>query len=30
MVEGGWDGGRGGTKRKAKEMKIEQYKTQVP
>ena len=30
MVEGGWDRGTGGTKREAKEMKIEQYKTQVP
>ena len=30
MVEGGWDGGPGGTKREAKEMNIEQDKTQVP
>ena len=30
MVEGGWDGGKGGTKREAKEMKIEQFKTRVP
>ena len=27
MVEGGWDGGTGGTKREAKGMEIEQYQT---
>ena len=29
MVEGGWDGDTGDSMREAKEMNIEQYKTQV-